>query len=672
MKTRNLSRVRNIGFVAHIDAGKTTVTERVLYYTGKIHRMGEVHDGQATMDWMPQEQERGITITSAVTTCEWNNHDIHIIDTPGHVDFTIEVERSLRVLDGAVVILCAVGGVEAQTETVWQQSRKYHVPAMAFINKLDRMGADFNSVLDQIRHRLEVKPLPIQIPYYEKDTFKGVIDLISMQRLTWDDDALGANVVVSPVPEDIIQEAFAAREYMLEVLADHDDEIMEKFLSGEQPDQKKIKQAVRKVTVEEKAVPVLCGSALKNKGIQTLIDAIIDYLPSPLEVRPVMAHAKKTGQEVLVHPDPKGPLVAYVFKVYMDEGRRMVYLRLYSGTLTVGEEVFNSTREISEKVARLFAMHAHQKQRIEQASAGDIVAAVGLKDSITGDTIMLEGETIVLEAIEIQKPVISVAIEPKTSESSERLLEAMRKIMEEDPTIKVHEDQDTGQVILAGMGELHLEIALDRFKTAFGVEINVGKPQVLYCASIDKPAQTGKIFEKLIGETPHYGHVELNVKPAKRGRGNSFHLDQALENGLKGYVMNGLEEACLADPLFGYEVVDIDVHVEKVVLNDKTTGQGLKIATQMALQEAMKKSGVIQLEPIMELDALSPEDYVGDVVGDLSARKASIEGVVTKGKYHQIKAYVPLSNTFGYSTVLRSLTRGRGSFSMRFHGFDKV
>jgi elongation factor G len=376
MKTRNLSRVRNIGFVAHIDAGKTTVTERVLYYTGKIHRMGEVHDGQATMDWMPQEQERGITITSAVTTCEWNNHDIHIIDTPGHVDFTIEVERSLRVLDGAVVILCAVGGVEAQTETVWQQSRKYHVPAMAFINKLDRMGADFNSVLDQIRHRLEVKPLPIQIPYYEKDTFKGVIDLISMQRLTWDDDALGANVVVSPVPEDIIQEAFAAREYMLEVLADHDDEIMEKFLSGEQPDQKKIKQAVRKVTVEEKAVPVLCGSALKNKGIQTLIDAIIDYLPSPLEVRPVMAHAKKTGQEVLVHPDPKGPLVAYVFKVYMDEGRRMVYLRLYSGTLTVGEEVFNSTREISEKVARLFAMHAHQKQRIEQASAGDIVAAV--------------------------------------------------------------------------------------------------------------------------------------------------------------------------------------------------------------------------------------------------------------------------------------------------------
>jgi elongation factor G len=672
MKTRNLARVRNIGFVAHIDAGKTTVTERVLFYTGKIHRMGEVHDGQATMDWMPQEQERGITITSAVTTCEWNNHDIHIIDTPGHVDFTIEVERSLRVLDGAVVILCAVGGVEAQTETVWQQSRKYHVPAMAFINKLDRLGADFNAVLDQIKTRLEVTPLPIQIPYYEGDTFKGVIDLVSMQRLVWDDDTLGANFVASEVPEDRIREAALAREKMLEKLADFDDEIMEKFLAGEKPDEKKIKQAIRKTAIDGTLVPVLCGSALKNKGIQPLIDAVIDYLPSPLEVRPVIAHVKKTLEEVPIHPDPKGPLVAYVFKVYMDEGRRMVYLRIYSGMLHVGDEVYNTTREVSEKIARLFSMHAHQKQRIEQASAGDIVAAVGMKDSVTGDTIAPEGESLVLEAIDVQKPVISVAIEPKTSESSERLLDAIRKIMEEDPTIKVHEDPDTGQVILAGMGELHLEIALDRFKTAFGVDINVGKPQVLYCATVDKPSQAEKIFDKLIGETAHYGHVELNIKPAKRGSGNTFIVDEALEDGLKGHVMNGLEEACLADPEYGYEVVDIQVHVDKVALTDKTTGQGLKIATQMALQDAMKKSGVVQLEPIMELDALSPEDYVGDVVGDLSSRKASIEGVVTKGKYHQVKAYVPLSNTFGYSTVLRSLTRGRGSFSMRFSGFDKV
>ncbi|HVN71611.1 MAG TPA: elongation factor G [Desulfomonilia bacterium] len=672
MKTRNLSRVRNIGFVAHIDAGKTTVTERVLFYTGKIHRMGEVHDGQATMDWMPQEQERGITITSAVTTCEWNNHDIHIIDTPGHVDFTIEVERSLRVLDGAVVILCAVGGVEAQTETVWQQCRKYHVPAMAFINKLDRLGADFDAVLGQIKTRLEVTPLPIQNPYYEGDTFKGVIDLISMQRLVWDDDTLGANYVASEIPDDRRAEAELARDKMLERLADFDDEIMVKFLAGEPPDEKKIKQAVRKAAIDGRLIPVLCGSALKNKGIQPLIDAVIDYLPSPLEVKPVIAHQKKTGEEVAVHPDPKGPLVAYVFKVYMDEGRRMVYLRVYSGVLSVGEDVYNTTRDKSEKIARLFSMHAHQKQRIDAASAGDIVAAVGLKESMTGDTLAAQGESLVLEAIDVQKPVISVAIEPKTSESSERLLEAMRKIMEEDPTIKVHEDPDTGQVILAGMGELHLEITLDRFKTAFGVDINVGKPQVLYCATIDKPAQAGKVFDKIIGENAQYGHVELNIKPARRGGGNVFHIDQALDDGLKEYVMNGLEEACLADPEFGYEVVDIDVHVEKVDPSEKTTGQGLKIATQMALQDAMKKSGVIQLEPIMELDALSPEDYVGDVVGDLSARKASIEGVITKGKYHQVKAYVPLSNTFGYSTVLRSLTRGRGSFSMRFFGFDKV
>jgi len=671
MKTKNLSRVRNMGFVAHIDAGKTTVTERVLFYTGKIHRMGEVHDGQATMDWMPQEQERGITITSAVTTCEWNNHEIHIIDTPGHVDFTIEVERSLRVLDGAVVILCAVGGVQAQTETVWQQCRKYHVPAMAFVNKLDRVGADFESVLGQIKTRLEVTPLPLQVPFYEGDVFRGVIDLISMKLMLWD-ETMGSSYDVVSIPADRLEEAMKERERMVEHLADFDDEIMELFLAGERIDEKKIRQAVRKVTVEERLIPVLCGSALRNKGIQLLIDGIIDYLPSPLEVKPVLAHDKTTMETIPVSPDSKGPLVAYVFKVYMDEGRRMVYLRIYSGVLQVGGEVYNTTRGVSEKVARLFAMHAHVKQRIGQASAGDIVAAVGLKDSVTGDTLAMAGESIVLEAIDIQKPVISMAIEPKSTEYTERLQEAMRKIMEEDPTIKVHEDPDTGQVILAGMGELHLEIALDRFRTAFGVEINVGKPQVLYCATVERTTQAEKVFDKLIGETLHHGHVELTVKPSRRGSGNAFHIDQALEDGLKGHIMNGLEEACLADPEFGYEVVDIDVLVNRVVMTDKTTGQGLKIASQMALQDAMKKAGVVQLEPIMELDALSPEDYVGDVVGDLSARKASIEGVVTKGKQHLVKAYVPLSNTFGYSTALRSLTRGRGSFSMRFSGFDRV
>jgi elongation factor G len=672
MKTKNLARVRNIGFVAHIDAGKTTVTERVLFYAGKIHRMGEVHDGQATMDWMPQEQERGITITSAVTTCEWNNNEIHIIDTPGHVDFTIEVERSLRVLDGAVVILCAVGGVEAQTETVWQQCRKYHVPAIAFVNKLDRLGSDFYSVIEQIKTRLEVTPLPIQLPSYDGDTFKGIIDLISWKRLVWDDDSLGATYEEMPIPEDMLMAATRARDKMLETLADFDDEIMERFLAGELPDEKKIRLSIRKATIDGKLIPVLCGTALKNKGIQPLIEAVIDYHPSPQEVRPVVAHHKVTGDAIAIPSDPKGPLIAYVFKVYMDEGRRMVYLRIYSGMLKVGDEVQNTTRDIREKIARLFDMHAHQKQRIEQASAGDIVAAVGLKESVTGDTLAHGEGSFVLEPIDVQKPVISVAIEPKNSEATERLMDSMRKIMEEDPTIKVHEDPDTGQVILAGMGELHLEIVLDRFKTTFGVDINVGKPQVLYCTTIDKPSQTEKVFDKLIGETPHYGCVDLSIRPNKRSLGNTFHVDQALNDGMKGSVWDGLEEACLADPMFGYEVVDIDVSVDRVDLSDKTTAQGLKIASQMALQDAIKKSGVVQLEPIMELEALSPEEYVGDVVGDLSSRKASIEGVLTKGKYHQVKAYVPLSNTFGYSTVLRSLTRGRGSFSMRFSGFDKV
>ncbi|NLW67010.1 MAG: GTP-binding protein, partial [Bacteriovoracaceae bacterium] len=496
MSTKKLSQIRNMGFVAHIDAGKTTVTERVLYYAGKIHRMGEVHDGQATMDWMPQEQERGITITSAVTTCSWKNHEIHVIDTPGHVDFTIEVERSLRVLDGAVMILCAVGGVQAQTETVWQQCRRYRVPTIAFINKLDRLGADFDSVVRQMNERLEVKTLLLQIPYFEGDTFRGVVDLVEWRLLVWDEDSLGATFQVLSVPDVVLEEAKAARDHLLEDLADYDDEIMERYLAGDAPDEKRIRQTVRNITLDNKAIPVLCGSALKNKGIQPLINAIIDYLPAPHEVKPIIAHDKVTGKEVPLDITSEGNLVGYVFKVYMDEGRRMVYMRLYSGTLHVGQEVYNTTRDTKEKIARLFEMHSHAKQRIDKAVAGDIVAVVGLKDSVTGDTISSSpDEPLVLEPIMTFKPVISVAIEPRSSETSSKLELAMQKIMEEDPTIKVSEDPDTGQVILAGMGELHLEIAVDRFKTAFGVDINVGKPQVLYCSTIEQPAQTEKVFE---------------------------------------------------------------------------------------------------------------------------------------------------------------------------------
>ena len=672
MSKKRLTRVRNMGFVAHIDAGKTTVTERVLFYAGKIHRMGEVHDGQATMDWMPQEQERGITITSAVTACGWNNHEIHIIDTPGHVDFTIEVERSLRVLDGAVMILCAVGGVQAQTETVWQQCKKYRVPTVVFVNKLDRLGADFDSVLKQMQDRLEVKPLPLQLPFYEGDNLRGIVDLVGWRLLLWDEDSLGATFDVYPITDDLLPDAIQARDHLLETLADYDDEIMEVYLAGDVPDQNRITETLRRLTLDNLIVPVLCGSALKNKGIQPLIDAVIDYLPSPEEVKPVIAHDKKTGEEIQVDITPDGSLLAYVFKVYMDEGRRMVYMRVYSGTLRVGEEVYNATRDTREKIARLFQMHSHHKQRIDSAVAGDIVAVVGLKDSVTGDTITRQDESVVLEPIDVLKPVISVAIEPKSSGSSERLLQAMKKIMEEDPTIKVDEDPDTGQIILAGMGELHLEVAIDRFKTAFGVDINVGKPQVLYCSSIQQPTRSEVVFDKKIGEIDHFGHIELSARPARRGSGNTFTISPDAGDDLKPYIMAGLEEACLADPVYGYDVVDIDVEVKKVILNDKMTPQGTKIATQMALQDALKKAGIAQLEPIMELDALSPEEYVGDVVGDLSSRKASIEGVVIKGKYHLVKAYVPLSSTFGYSTGLRSLTRGRGSFSMRFHGFDTI
>ncbi|HPW68179.1 MAG TPA: elongation factor G [Deltaproteobacteria bacterium] len=672
MNGKKLTRVRNMGFVAHIDAGKTTVTERVLYYAGKIHRMGEVHDGQATMDWLPQEQERGITISSAVTTCAWNNHVIHVIDTPGHVDFTIEVERSLRVLDGAVMILCAVGGVQAQTETVWQQCRRYRVPTVAFINKLDRLGADFDSVIRQMNERLEVKTLLLQIPYFDGDVFRGVVDLVEWRLLVWDEDSLGATFQVLPVPDDALEEAGAARDSLLESLADYDDEIMEQYLASEAPDEKKIKETVRSVTLDNKAVPVLCGSALKNKGIQPLINAIIDYLPSPHEVKPMIAHEKDTGRGVPVEITTDGPLLGYVFKVYMDEGRRMVYLRLYSGTLHVGEDVYNTTRGTKEKVARLFEMHSHARQRIDKAIAGDIVAVMGLKSSVTGDTISSQEESVVLEPIAVLKPVISVAIEPKSSDAASRLEQGMQKIMEEDPTIKVSEDPDTGQVILAGMGELHLEIAVERFKSAFGVDINVGKPQVLYCSTIEQPASEEKVFEKKIGETEHAGHVQVSVRPNKRGEGNTFVFEQDTPQEMRNQVFAGLREACLADPVFGYEAVDIQATVEKAMVNEKTTPQGLKIATQMAVQEAMVKAGVVKMEPVMDIDVLSPEEYVGDVVGDLSSRRASIEGVVIKGKCHQVKALVPLSRTFGYSTALRSLTRGRGSFSMMFHGFDKV
>ncbi|MCD6569334.1 MAG: elongation factor G [Deltaproteobacteria bacterium] len=670
---KRISRVRNIGFVAHIDAGKTTVTERVLFYTGRIHRMGEVHDGQATMDWMPQEQKRGITITSAVTTCEWNNHEIHIIDTPGHVDFTIEVERSLRVLDGAVMILCGVGGVEAQTETVWYQARKYGVPMIAFVNKLDRVGADFNSVLKQISERLETKALPVQIPYYKEGMFSGVVDLIGWRILVWNEVDQGLTYEEKPVTEDIYKAVSEMREYMLESLADIDDTIMGKYLAEENiEDENLIKACIRKATMNNTIVPVLCGSALRNKGIQPLIDATLDYLPSPNEAKPIIAHNPKTGEDIQIESNPNGTLCAYVFKVYMEEGRRLVYLRIYSGTLRVSSEVYNATRGITERIARLFRMHAHHKERIDKAVPGDIVATVGLKEAVTGDTLTDKDHVFVLEPIEISKPVISVAIEPKSGNTTQKLLPTVQKMVVEDPTLRATEDPDTGQIIVAGMGELHLEVAVDRLKNTFGVDINIGKPQVLYCTTVQSLSMSDMSFSKKIGEEEHHGHISLSLMPNNRHEGNKFDILVDVSDDMKDFIIGGLEEAVLSDPIYGYEVVDVKAEVNKVIIDDLTTQLGIRVATQMAFQEAFKGADPVVLEPIMELEVLTPEEYIGDVIGDLSARRASIDGIKSKGKIHSIMAHIALSKTFGYSTELRSLTKGRGIFNMRFAGFDKV
>jgi elongation factor G len=572
------------------------------------------------------------------------------------------------------MILCGVGGIEAQTETVWHQARKYEVPTIAFINKLDRIGADFQAVQSQISKRLEIKPVALQIPCYEGDTLTGIIDLIRLKLLSWKDEGQGSEMAESDIPENMFDETSAARELMLESIAEIDDSIMELYLTGKPIDIKTIKAAIRKGTIENSILPVLCGAALRNKGIQPLIDAIIDYLPSPMEIKTVIGHDKESGELVEIASDPNGPLVAYVFKVYLEEGRRLVYLRVYSGEITAGQEIYNTTRDTSEKAARLFQMHAHHKERIDRAVAGDLIAVAGFKDAVTGDTLTVGNNTLVLEPIEVQKPVISVAIEPKTggNDAYTRLMSTSSKLMDEDPTIKVNEDPDTGQIILAGMGELHLEIAVDRLKTAFGVDINVGNPQVLYCASIAADASGEALFSKKLGDAIHSGHVILSVEPLKRESGNRFEVIPEITAPMKESILLGIEEGCLSDPVNGYNMVDIAVHVKKVIINDDTTGQGIKIASQIAFQDAVKKAGIVVLEPVMEMEVMVPEEYVGDVVGDLSSRRANIEGVVIKGKYHSIKAFIPLSKTFGYSTQLRSISRGRGSFNMRFSRYDNM
>ena len=671
-----LSRTRNIGVVAHIDAGKTTVTERILFYTGKSYKMGEVHDGEAVMDWMPQEQERGITITSAVTTCSWQNHEIHIIDTPGHVDFTMEVDRSLRVLDGAVVVFCAVGGVEPQSETVWHQADKYHVPKVAFINKMDRVGADFFSAVRMMSERFNSKPLPIQIPWGREENFNGVVDLIRQKLLTWDPSTLGLSYEFSEIPLDVKPQVERYREEMLEMLAELDDTFAEKYLEGSLLSEKDIMETIRKTTLSLKIVPVMCGSALRNKGVQPILDAVVSYLPSPEDVPPMKGINPLTKAEEIRISSNQEPLAALAFKIMQDEGRKMTYLRIYSGQLKTGQEIYNASKGKKEKIARLLKMHANKRERVLQAFAGEIIAVMGLKETATGDTICDEAHPILLEPIEFYEPVISQAIEAKTPADQEKLSLALTKFMEEDPTIKVKYEDETAQTVISGMGELHLEIIIDRLLREFNTHVNVGKPRVVYRETIQKKVDIERLFEKELGEKKHFGHVRLTLEPWERGNGVEFirQIDgTVIPEEYFGAIEEGIHEAALSGCLSGYPLVDIRVRlIGGSYREGEASVLAYKIAAGSAFKDGCAKAEPIQLEPIMDVDVITPSEFMGDVIGDIHARRGEIQAVTPKGSISEIRARVPLKALFGYSTDLRSATQGRAVFSMQFFRFDKT
>ena len=674
-QAKKLQKTRNLGIIAHIDAGKTTVTERILFYSGRVHKMGEVHNGEATMDWMAEEKERGITITSAVTSCDWSGHTINIIDTPGHVDFTIEVERSLRVLDGAIGVFCAVGGVEPQSETVWRQADRYRVPKIAFINKLDRVGADFFRAVEMIEKRLEAAPLILQIPWGAEDQFKGVIDLIRMEAILWEDETLGAEYSTTPIPEEMIEEAARYREMLLEKLADNDDRVMEKYLSEEEIPVQELREAIRNATIQMALVPIFCGTALRNKGIQPLLDGLVDYLPSPLDVPAIVGTDPVTGETETRPAKSGGPLSALAFKVMMDQGRKMTYLRIYSGTLKAGELVFNPGKNIKEKPARLLKMHSNKRERIDAVSAGDIVAAMGLKTTTTGDTLCTENDPILLEPIQFNEPVISVAVEPRKVQDHEKLLEALKKLSEEDPTFKTKIDEETGQTLISGMGELHLEILTGRLKREFSVEINQGKPQVVQRETITAPIIHEEIFQRELGGQQHFAGVKIEISPLKRGSGNKF-VNQCKAEGLTEEFLEaigqGIHEAQGGGFVMGYPVVDVRTTLLKVQIKESSDAMAFRVAANMTFKQAFVKAQPILLEPIMNTEVLVPEAFTGDVIGDLNARKGKISQIVSKGSTQVLTAHVPLSKMFGYSTALRSASQGRGTFSMQFSHYDQA
>ena len=678
-KKRNISQIRNIGIIAHIDAGKTTVTERMLYYSGRSHRMGEVHDGEAVMDWMPDEQERGITITSAVTNCRWAGSEIQIIDTPGHVDFTIEVERSLRVLDGAVGVFCAVGGVEPQSETVWRQADKYGVPKIAFVNKLDRIGADFLSTIEMMKEKLHANPLVIQLPVGREETFRGVIDLIQRKQIAWDEDTLGATFTVQEIEAEFVEAAEAAREQLIETVAEVDDQIMEAYLSdAPRPDllPKQLISAIHRATIDLKLVPVLCGSALKNKGIQPLLNAIVDFLPSPLDVLPIVGTHPETGEAISCPATVKAPLSALIFKVSIMENRKLSFVRIYSGEMVHGEDLYNPSRQIQEKASRLLRMHANKKERIQTAGPGDIVGVVGLRQSATGETLCTVDHPVLLEKMEFYEPVISIAVEPKTLADQEKLDQTLSKFTTEDPTLMVRLDEDTGQTILSGMGELHLEIVINRMQREFKTRVNVGKPQVVYRETIDTGAEGQAIFDQEVGGRRHYAGVTLRLGPLPRGEGNRFRSeipDETAPEGFFSLVEKGVLESFASGPLMGYPVVDVEAVLTGGQFKE-SLGSDLAytVASSMACKEAMSNGSPFLLDPFMSVEIIVPEPFTGDIIGDLNARSGKIESITAKTGIQVIKATVPMARMFGYSTSLRSASQGRGTYTMQFSHFDRT
>ncbi len=671
-----LKKIRNIGIISHIDAGKTTVTERILYYTGVSYKIGEVHNGEAIMDWMPQEQERGITITSATTTCQWRGHEIHIIDTPGHVDFTMEVERSLRVLDGAIAIFSAVEGVEPQSETVWHQADRYGVPRIAFINKMDRVGADLFAVLDMIVEKLGVRPLLMQLPIGTESGFSGVIDLVTMTALSFSEEDLGVTVLRSEVPQNLRDEAARMREKVLETAADLDDELAEKYLEGEELAPAEIIAALRKGVVGAIFVPVFLGSGLKNKGIQPLLDGVVDLLPSPLDVPPVEGTNPATGRPETRASSDGAPLAALAFKVQVDAGRKVTYFRIYSGVLKTGEEVYNPRLKQGEKIARLLKIHANRKERIESARAGDIAAAMGLKDTTTGDTLCDRGHPIILESISSMEPVISMAIEPKTVLDQEKLAVSLDKLVEEDPTLRVAVSEDTGQTIVSGMGELHLEILVDRLNREFNVAANVGKPQVVYRETITQPSVSDVTIDRDIAGQPRYAKLSVLLEPLERGKGvdvKSRIGEDSLPDRFIDAALTGMSDAATSGPILGYPLHDVKIRLISAEKRDGVSDElAFSIASGMAVKEAARAAHPILLEPIMLVDIVTPEEFMGEIIGDLNARGGHLRNIDTRGKIKDIRVDVPLSKMFGYSTSLRSLSQGRATFTMHFSRFDKV